>query len=239
MRSFISAGNHAVLVALVALGAACGGAYYDEPMTTEVVVDHQQSYPEQQPPTVVVADPNDPFAVPAPEPVYQTPNPTGPTGPRIVSGPQPQPQVVQVGHSQSPCTNSCRYANDGECDDGRPGAHTSVCAYGTDCNDCGPAAVGHQAQVQVQAGGGICTNTCRHANDNECDDGRPGAHTSLCALGSDCNDCGPAPAQQVRQRGMCTNTCRHANDNECDDGRPGSHTSLCAFGSDCNDCGPT
>ncbi|MBX3246592.1 MAG: hypothetical protein KF901_05360 [Myxococcales bacterium] len=235
MRSLIS---HTTIAALAMTAAACGAAYYDdEPMSTEVVVDHQQPQYAEQPPTVVVADPNDPFATPGAEPVYTTPTPTGP---RIVSGPQPQPQVVQV--SQSLCTNTCRYANDGECDDGRPGAHTSVCAYGTDCGDCGPAPAGGQAQAQphvrVQAGGGMCTNTCRHANDGECDDGRPGAHTSLCPLGSDCNDCGPAHPQ-ARGRGMCTNTCRHANDGECDDGRPGSHTSLCAFGSDCNDCGPT
>lgn len=36
------------------------------------------------------------------------------------------------------CDNSCRFANDGECDDGRSGAATGYCALGTDCNDCGP-----------------------------------------------------------------------------------------------------
>ena len=36
-----------------------------------------------------------------------------------------------------------------------------------------------------------CTNTCYNAkNDNECDDGGPGAKYSNCALGTDCNDCG-------------------------------------------------
>jgi hypothetical protein len=54
-------------------------------------------------------------------------------------------------------------------------AITSLCALGTDCNDCGPR---------------ICGNTCRYAYDGECDDGGPGALFSLCALGSDCNDCG-------------------------------------------------
>ncbi len=35
------------------------------------------------------------------------------------------------------CDDSCRYARDGECDDGRPGAVTSACSPGTDCTDCG------------------------------------------------------------------------------------------------------
>lgn len=35
------------------------------------------------------------------------------------------------------CTNTCTYANDGDCDDGGPGADYSLCDYGTDCGDCG------------------------------------------------------------------------------------------------------
>ena len=37
----------------------------------------------------------------------------------------------------SSCTNTCRYSHDGECDDGGAGSHYSLCALGTDCNDCG------------------------------------------------------------------------------------------------------
>jgi len=36
------------------------------------------------------------------------------------------------------CTDTCSYAGDGECDDGGPGSAYDVCAYGTDCTDCGP-----------------------------------------------------------------------------------------------------
>ncbi|XP_070543162.1 extracellular serine proteinase-like [Ptychodera flava] len=35
------------------------------------------------------------------------------------------------------CENTCRYANDGECDDGGDGSLYSICAYGSDCGDCG------------------------------------------------------------------------------------------------------
>ncbi len=36
------------------------------------------------------------------------------------------------------CNNTCFTAGDGECDDGRPGSHYSLCELGTDCADCGP-----------------------------------------------------------------------------------------------------
>lgn len=35
------------------------------------------------------------------------------------------------------CTNTCRFADDGECDDGGPGSLYDLCDYGTDCADCG------------------------------------------------------------------------------------------------------
>jgi hypothetical protein len=36
------------------------------------------------------------------------------------------------------CTNTCWYADDGDCDDGGPGSDFSLCELGTDCFDCGP-----------------------------------------------------------------------------------------------------
>lgn len=35
------------------------------------------------------------------------------------------------------CSNTCSSANDGDCDDGGPGADYDVCEFGTDCGDCG------------------------------------------------------------------------------------------------------
>ena len=37
-----------------------------------------------------------------------------------------------------PCTNTCAWPNDGECDDGGPGAVYVSCILGSDCADCGP-----------------------------------------------------------------------------------------------------
>jgi|GEM_PF-5269862 hypothetical protein len=42
-----------------------------------------------------------------------------------------------VGDAQTMCSNTCSYANDGECDDGGVGSQYSACSIGTDCNDCG------------------------------------------------------------------------------------------------------
>ncbi len=36
----------------------------------------------------------------------------------------------------------------------------------------------------------LCNDLCPTANDGECDDGGPGAAFAVCALGSDCGDCG-------------------------------------------------
>ena len=46
----------------------------------------------------------------------------------------------------------------------------------------------------------VCTNTCRTANDNECDDGGPQSLYSICAYGSDCDDCGERPVRSHHRR---------------------------------------
>ena len=45
---------------------------------------------------------------------------------------------VDGGSGEVLCTNTCRFADDGECDDGGPGADYDLCEYGSDCIDCGP-----------------------------------------------------------------------------------------------------
>jgi hypothetical protein len=41
------------------------------------------------------------------------------------------------------------------------------------------------------SGASTCSDTCSDANDGYCDDGGPNADYGLCALGTDCGDCGP------------------------------------------------
>jgi hypothetical protein len=47
---------------------------------------------------------------------------------------------------------------------------------------------GHNTTAQNT--GQLCTNTCRYPNDGACDDGGKQSEYSLCALGTDCQDCG-------------------------------------------------
>lgn len=49
---------------------------------------------------------------------------------------------------------------------------------------------GRSATSAAPASGGRCADTCRTAHDGECDDGGPGALYDVCALGTDCSDCG-------------------------------------------------
>jgi hypothetical protein len=83
--------------------------------------------------------------------------------------------------------NSCQFAFDGECDDGRAGSVTSACSPGTDTADCsaGPRPTGTPTQPGV--------NSCQFAFDGECDDGRAGSVTSICSLGTDSADCSSSP----------------------------------------------
>ncbi|MEC7523078.1 MAG: hypothetical protein VYE22_24585 [Myxococcota bacterium] len=55
----------------------------------------------------------------------------------------------------------------------------------------GAASSGGGGGEAQPSGGGSCTNTCSSANDGECDDGGPDSLYSVCALGTDCADCGP------------------------------------------------
>lgn len=124
--------------------------------------------------------------------------------------------------------NTCRWANDNECDEARYGG-TGACESGTDANDCRAEAAAWErllaavpGNVRTQLG----SDTCRWANDLECDDRNFGG-TGACSPGTDASDC----------RALAIggdNTCRFANDNECDE--PGIGTGVCTSGTDTNDC---
>lgn len=57
------------------------------------------------------------------------------------------------------------------------------------CNYCWDAT---GTEISCTGGGSTsCDDTCAYAADGECDDGGPGSSYSVCALGTDCTDCGP------------------------------------------------
>lgn len=126
--------------------------------------------------------------------------------------------------------DSCRWAHDNECDEGRYGG-TGACPSGTDTSDCRAEASAMArliAAVPPEIRARLGNDTCRWAHDLECDDANFGG-TGACAPGTDATDC----------RAMAIggdNTCRHANDGECDE--PGIGTGLCISGTDANDCRP-
>ena len=74
-------------------------------------------------------------------------------------------------------SNSCQYANDGECDEpgtwaGGSASGIAACSSGTDYTDC--------------------NNACRYRNDGECDEPR------FCGTGTDCRDCGNCGSHSSR-----------------------------------------
>jgi hypothetical protein len=118
-----------------------------------------------------------------------------------------------------------------------------------DGSDPAPPPGGDPAPPPGGSSDGACMDTCPWAFDGECDDGGPGSLYAVCALGTDCGDCGPrsggstspdGPADDGSgwSGGTCIDTCTWAFDGECDDGGPGSLYAVCPLGSDCADCGP-
>ena len=145
------------------------------------------------------------------------------------------------------CSNTCAAsAPTPTCDDGGPQSNGSSCAFGSDCFDCGDrSGLGYVAPPSEPPAGpslpalfSLCTDTCiiaqwgvDYSSDGDCDDGGPGSEYSVCALGTDCTDCG---ARSVLTG--CENSCTYANDGTCDDGGGGS-PQFCELGTDCFDCG--
>ena len=76
--------------------------------------------------------------------------------------------IVVEGYSRIE-EDTCRYASDGECDDGSAGGQ-QYCALGSDSADC--------------------ADSCQYASDGECDDGTgsAGGH-QYCVVGTDATDC--------------------------------------------------
>ncbi len=126
--------------------------------------------------------------------------------------------------------NTCRWANDNECDESRYGG-TGACEAGTDANDCRAEASAWQRlmdAVPAEIRTALGSDTCRWANDRECDDIRFGG-TGACTPGSDASDCRALAIGS-------DDSCRWANDGECDD--PGIGTGACISGTDRTDCAP-
>jgi hypothetical protein len=142
------------------------------------------------------------------------------------------------------CENTCRYANDGQCDDGGPDSDTNACLFGTDCADCGerdPANCVPHCETELQCGlCNGCGERCAGSNDcgdDECGTDARGCECGYCGDNEVCNDgqcqacdCGD---RECGSKGLCD--CGECDDGEfcTDEGQcePEGGTELCN-----NDC---
>ncbi|MBI1188197.1 MAG: trypsin-like serine protease [Alphaproteobacteria bacterium] len=133
------------------------------------------------------------------------------------SGPEAKPDAARqrAALSRKPerGDDSCRWANDRECDE--PDIGTGACALGTDLSDCRAMRAGDD-------------DSCRWANDGECDEPRFG--TGACVNGTDVSDCGDIARLRFRD-----DSCTHAFNGLCDEREEGG-TGLCARRTDRTDC---
>lgn len=129
-------------------------------------------------------------------------------------------QAADKAHKPGPASprgaDTCRYANDLECDE--PDIGTGACLMHTDYSDCRYLREGE-------------TNSCRWANDGECDE--PGLGTGVCTQGTDRTDC--AGIVHLRFR---TDSCVTAYNGVCEErGTPlRDGVATCAPRTDRADC---
>ena len=116
--------------------------------------------------------------------------------------------------SQAGGDDSCRWANDRECDE--PGLGTGACEPGTDYSDC------------WRLMEGVEDDSCPWANDGECDE--PGIGTGACTQATDASDCGAVAHLRFQ-----TDHCDTAFNGICED-RDRGGTGACAARSDRADC---
>lgn len=108
--------------------------------------------------------------------------------------------------------DSCRWANDNECDD--PDIGTGACRPGTDVSDCRALRTGEN-------------DSCRWARDHECDE--PNFGTGACVQGTDRSDCG-----DIAWMRNANDACATAFNAVCEE--PGHGDGTCAAHSDRTDC---
>ena len=110
--------------------------------------------------------------------------------------------------------DSCRWANDNECDD--PDIGTGACTQGTDYSDCRRIRENRE------------DDSCQYARDGECDE--PNFGTGACVQGSDRTDCGDVAWMRNQN-----DSCRTSFNGVCEE--PGRGNGSCDARTDRSDCG--
>jgi protease YdgD len=115
-------------------------------------------------------------------------------------------------------------------------ATLAACVLVAHAIDLPPAALGAPTQLASKQGAAPKpeatsapargNDSCRHANDRECDE--PDIGTGACTMGTDYSDCRALRTSE-------NDSCRWARDGECDE--PHFGTGACTQGTDVTDCG--
>ena len=79
----------------------------------------------------------------------------------------PMPHARRSSAPKTTCLNDCRFARDGDCDDGGPNSHFSYCQLGTDCYDCGERSAGHGRMHRHNISRWLC-DTCSGSDQESC-----------------------------------------------------------------------
>lgn len=151
------------------------------------------------------------FAFAAPPPAIHSVFQAKPASARQIALQAGKPGLTGGGAAAG--NDSCRWANDRECDE--PGIGTGACQPGTDRSDCQYIRFGER-------------DACQWARDGECDE--PQFGTGACVMGSDRTDCGDVSHLRFRN-----DSCEHAFNNVCDERGMGG-TGRCADRTDRADC---
>jgi hypothetical protein len=97
--------------------------------------------------------------------------------------------TATAGVTSGACSDACKTANNGICEDNGPGASGSSCALGTDCSDCGTRSTNMGAGGSGGSSGSTCNDYCAYSKNGICQDGTVGSASALCLPGTDCTDC--------------------------------------------------
>lgn len=155
----------------------------------------------------------------------------------------PLPRLDTAAPAGTVCENTCMYADDMECDDGGPDSLNSLCAFGTDCADCGPRdpATCMPRCTDRTCGDDGCGGTCGEcAGGTSCQDGNccmPDCTGLTCGDDGCGGSCGECDTGTTCRGGVCrTPDCAgRVCGSDGADGRCGPMDGACPDGQGCRD----